>query len=1033
MIKNFNFKNNQRLDISHLKMIESSVTNDLHALTGNVINGSSPSIVKGFTISVAGAVGSPATSLQMITADSILIHPLGSEEGSLFTVPSTQPAERLNTNNSKVIGSFTPGTTNYIGIDLIRVTDTSTSDNVSILSDTTNKEYIQSVPLGKVLDYRIYIQTANFDSTSNICPIAIVVVNALGGVTSVTDARPLAFRLGVGGTSPSAATPYYSLPDRTEAPVSYTGTGSSPFTGGDKNITSLRDWMAVVERRIWEGNGGSYWYSPSSVNDVRPAYNPDTVFSETLKNWYLDGTDLLWQGLRFIFSNGINDAYYCTVADQTTALAGLTNLSNGECLYIDIDRTQNATNLTVHKDSFAAMPQPTIPGSRLIIAWRIFNKFYVYGQSIPVNSVLIGHASTTLFGTVEVYSLDEGLEPICPTVDLEGKVIASGICNPGPAVQALDIGTTSNETGVNIGRSGVTTTILGMLRSATITGGNTSGADLTLMSTTNNEKGSIFLGGDNPGAIAVFDETNNTLQVNGTVAATKTMIGDLTLLSTSGATKGHINLGGSGLSYFDEENNALQVPWLTPTLGTGTNLTLSAASDIITYRDFRFDNYPTAMRVVHIPEIEEYCFITGFVGVTLQRDEFGDVTGTVTLPDGVNEIYDGGGWPISMCLVSSDPTNFPSGIKEMQINGNSFVYYEDGSEIGPTFYPLSTLSYNASYSDDVPVNVLDSGVTVGDSVILTVQDYEEQYTITETVTEVGKTWFRVYNTLGGLAELQPIMTQAQAPLFYYTQQINKGYIFWGSGGESWVDEQASVFQVPTIRGSSSSGGTLTLTSTSDATKGIISLGTAGTSFINEVTGGIEIGSPTYTGTKLLAVNGNIKAEGDVETSLLVIDGDLTNTNIAANSRLKTGASGLITTVHNPLLGYLPISIQMTNAGEDYTIFNFSLTSNSDTVGTWVVDASIYISGNNGENTMTHVIKIKDETGKIYHTAYFKRYLSESMTCRVSAALEITSAEVDNLIITCNSDYAGDTVIASVDPLYPSEPSAKLTYATAFQV
>jgi hypothetical protein len=566
MIRNFNFQNNQRLDIPHMKMIESSITHDLQVLAGNIISGNKPIIVKGFTIPVTNVIGNPATSLQMITADSVLIHPLGSEEGSLFTVPSTQPTERLNTNNSKVIGSFASNATNYIGIDLIRVVDTTNSNTVSILSDTTNEEYTQIVSLQKVLDYRIYIQTANFDSTSNICPVAIVVVDSLGNVTSVTDARPLAFRLGVGGTSPSATTPYYSLPDRTEAPVSYTGTGSSPFTGGDKNITSFRDWMAVVENRIWEGSGGAYWYSPSSVNDIRPAYDTSVMFPQSSGNWYWNAGNLLWQGLRFIFSNGINDAYYCTVADQTAVSTGLTDLDNGECLYIDIDRSQNVINSPVYKTNFAAMPQPTIPGSRLIIAWKNFDEVYTYGESAPVNSTTLQPASTTSFGAVKIYSFSsDRTEPVCPIVNLSGRIIGNGLCNPGPTSEVLNIGTGSYDSLVNIGHSGIYTTVFGTLQCENVVGGITSGGNLSLLSTIHPTKGYIYLGSSGE---SYFDEQSTILQV-------PTLIGT-TLYPIPNTARGKVFLGDSGLSYIDAENSKLITPTVRGSDASGRDLLISS-------------------------------------------------------------------------------------------------------------------------------------------------------------------------------------------------------------------------------------------------------------------------------------------------------------------------------------------------------------------------------------------------------------------------------------------------------------------------
>jgi hypothetical protein len=589
MIRNFNFRNNQRFDISHLKMIESSITDDLQVLTDDIIAGNSTIIIRGFTIPVTDIIGNPATSLQMITADSVMIHPLGSEEGGLFTVPASQSPDTLNSANPRVIGAFVPSVTNYISIGLVRRIDATTTETISILDDSTKTEFSQKVPLGDVLDYRIYIQTANFDSTSNICPVAIIRLGTNCEVISISDARPLAFRLGVGGTSPSATTPYYSLPDRVENPITFKGTGLSPFTGGDKSLSSFRDWMAVVERRIWEGNGGAYWYSPSSVNDVRPAYDSNSIFSEVSENWYLDGVDLLWQGIRFIFSNGTNNSYYCTVADQTTALVGLTNLNNGECLYIDIDRTRNAVNLPVTKANFAAMPQPTIPGSRLIIAWKNFGIVYVYGQSAPVNSKIL-HASPFVLGLVKIFEFPTGVtEPTCPTVDSSGRVLGTGLEVSGAAYQTLSIGTTINDNSIIIGQNGLdsspqeaNTIVHGTLRAGLITGGDQAHGSLSISTTTSQHPGMLYFGSSGN---TYF---NQRFEFDRGIGLTVSRIrgstepgGSLTLVSTPSENKNRISFGEYGVYYsdIDQEYGSFYVRTAAGGINNGNSLTLLSTSN----------------------------------------------------------------------------------------------------------------------------------------------------------------------------------------------------------------------------------------------------------------------------------------------------------------------------------------------------------------------------------------------------------------------------------------------------------------------
>jgi hypothetical protein len=1023
MIRNFNFKNNQRLDISHLKMIESSVTNDLKVLTGNVISGNNPIIIKGFTVSVAGVIGNPATSLQMITAGSVMIHPLGSEEGGVFTVSSTQAPERLNVNNFRVIGSFTSGASNYIGIDLIRTVDTSTSDTVSILSDTTGEEFTQLSPLGNVLDYRIYIQTSNFNSTPNICPVAVVVVDALGGVSSVTDARPLAFRLGTGGTSPSATTPYYSLPDRVENSITFEGTGSSPFTGGDKNITSLRDWMAVVETRIWEGSGGAYWYSPSSVNDIRPAYDSNSIFSEVSENWYLDGADLLWQGIRFIFSNGTNGAYYCTVADQTTALVGLTDLNNGECLYIDIDRTRNAVNLPVTKANFAAMPQPTIPGSRLIIAWKNFGSVYVYGQSAPVNTLTIGHASTVAFGTVKVYSLEEGFEPVCPTVDLNGNVIGTGLTNPGPAIQGLAIGTTNSINGINIGRAGITTKVMGKLISPRIAGGGTGGGSLTLLSTTDAEKGRIFLSNmgigeylyfdekgtpDNP-SLSPLDNTLFTYQINGN--------NGLTLLSTSNNTKGHINFEMSGLSYFDEQDNTLQVSYLSG-IPIDIGLTLASTYPHESHRNCEFPVYPVFYGIGRISNEERTVIMTGFFGVTLARQD-GIVYGWVTLPhEDIDYMFAPYSQGTCIYLNSSDPANFPSGLKDITFTGpNSFTYSEEGPIVSePIYYPQSTIAYS-EIEGAAPLNLITGGVQVGDTAEFPIYDGGEDFLIiTEEVLEVGDSWFKVSD----LGESFPAeILKPGDMIFYYQQSVDKGKIFFGSTGNVYFDEVNSVFQVPTIKGSSEAGGKLTITSYPYSSDGIIKLGSAENTTIDESAGVLKINTSAAT-DDILDVGGNMKVSGNVVAGNVTIQSSEADkmrlegyNNLGSGGVfLKLDAAGEAYSITRPYSAYLEEHVLLSSSGVDYTIFNLYLSNQveGNSLGTWILDLTLFsevLDYEYGSNN--YCIKIKDNTGKVYHSSFhtIREAVGSTMhtdkCIRLKTFVQVTDPSVTALIVTCSRD------------------------------
>jgi hypothetical protein len=420
-------------------------------------------VVRGFTIPVGSAVGGAATSLSLITAGGVLLHPLASETGSVFNVPASEAAQAMNSSNAKVIGAFVTGT-NYVGIDLVRLADSGTADSMKFLSDTTQKEFGQTLPLGRTLQYRIYIQAVDFDHALNVLPVAVVVVDANGNVTSITDARRMAFRLGVGGTSPAARTPFTTMATRTEPGVTADATHViDPFTGGDKALGSLRDWMAAVMTRLWEvGGGGAYWYTPSTRDDLKLVLDPSAVFATTGWNWFWNGTDLLWQGLKYVFAHGETGISLNPVTSQTSASPGLTNLADGDCIYVDLDRTSNAS-VAAHKAQYASLPSPTIPGTRRIIAWRVSGRVYVDGQSMAVDS---GgpHATIGTFGVTKVYAQPVSQpEAIMPVVNGSGQVACLGLSRPGPTVGDIAIGNGAFDTSLTLGNDTVPTLSIGPL------------------------------------------------------------------------------------------------------------------------------------------------------------------------------------------------------------------------------------------------------------------------------------------------------------------------------------------------------------------------------------------------------------------------------------------------------------------------------------------------------------------------------------------------------------------------------------------
>ncbi len=402
-----NWLGQQRADVQHLRALESATAYDFDVV-GQLMTRRVPTVVSGFTLLKAGAIGNDAEKLILQVAGSMCLHFNATEAGSFFRVEDARADETLKPTNPRVKGSFTPGTINYLGIDLVRTADDSTADDVQFLVPTTNVERARRVPLARSMNYQIVVSTNDFSSTPGVCPLALVTTDASNRVTAITDARWLMFRLGSGGSTPSAVNPFSWPGGRNE---SDSGTAD---IAGDRSIKSLREWMAAAMTRIWEIGGGEFWYSLTADRNVK--MTAASTFTTTLEPFEWVSSNLHWQALKFSFdnSNGVTN----TVAAQTGDSAGLTDLADGECVYVDLDRTQTTT-VTPHKAVLQTLGGSTRPGQRWVIAWRVGAKIFVRDQQLAVGDHL-APATTARRGvvrlTVDSDDTAEQANPRVPTV-----------------------------------------------------------------------------------------------------------------------------------------------------------------------------------------------------------------------------------------------------------------------------------------------------------------------------------------------------------------------------------------------------------------------------------------------------------------------------------------------------------------------------------------------------------------------------------------------------------------------------------------
>lgn len=442
-----NWLEQQRVDIPHMRSIESSVCGDFDVLVGRALTGSAPLIVRGFEVGSVG-VGIPPTSLTLNAADGLVFNLQAAESGSFLWVPASTPIDALiPITNPKIVGGWSAGTINFVGVGFIREPDDTTIDVVAFRDPSTGRDAPKQVPLAKTLDYAIHISSTPFSSTTTIVPVAKITLDSAGLITSVEDARPMMFRLGAGGDSPDRYSHYTAW----SRPETYSTSTNNAFMGGDKELGSMKGWMDAVMTRIWEVGGGEYWYSATADRNVSLTTYGTPFSTGEYFIWTIGTNTLEWKNLRMVFSG--SSSYRVDITNGSSVVLP------GQALYIDIDRTkfyapawvastlyavgdivvngglayENTTagtsglagpagtgtgiidgscvwkyvglgvvgGLTAHVGDLVGLGTGTPPGSRWVIARRDGGDVFVWGWRYPVGTTL-NPATPTAMGAVKI-------------------------------------------------------------------------------------------------------------------------------------------------------------------------------------------------------------------------------------------------------------------------------------------------------------------------------------------------------------------------------------------------------------------------------------------------------------------------------------------------------------------------------------------------------------------------------------------------------------------------------------------------------
>jgi hypothetical protein len=266
--RRFNALSQERVEVSDILSLESAVSNDfdelLKSLTTGISNGY---VIRGFSISMSAAIGGAASSLNMVVDPGALLHINASQAGTFYLVPTgTQPQQLNAATNTIVDGAFSPSSINYIGVDYERYASDTTNAQSYFWDTASSSEIIKTVPKAILMRFRLKISSSV--PANNVLPIAIVVTDSGNNVVSITDCRPMMFRLGQGGFNPNPFYQYTFPQGQTENPSTSSSNAVDPFFGGDKAIGSQKEFNDAIATLIQGINGGTYWYSQNTSGSL---------------------------------------------------------------------------------------------------------------------------------------------------------------------------------------------------------------------------------------------------------------------------------------------------------------------------------------------------------------------------------------------------------------------------------------------------------------------------------------------------------------------------------------------------------------------------------------------------------------------------------------------------------------------------------------------------------------------------------------------------------------------------------------------
>lgn len=317
MLQKVRLLSQERVDLPDFRNLSDFVCADFLAIHKNVWTN------QNFVFSGFDATGTGTTDLNIVLNGASLV--IGQNDGVLYIgAPSLADL---------VTDALTAAATNYV--ELIVEQDTGGADSRAFWDQTAGGgvggEFSQIIDTYTFNKVSARINTSSFTGDADKVKICEVDVNGGGIITAIRDRRDLFWRLGR-GTQPNFA---FSWASRTEP-------ATTQFTGADKDIATMKNWVDAVMDSIRELKGTTYWYELAGSSLVGSFRNAALSFVTALGNnvaWSWNGSALSLK----------DDSLSPTSADTVAAIRLFDSVSN-------ILLTRQQSGQEVQKITFSAIP-----------------------------------------------------------------------------------------------------------------------------------------------------------------------------------------------------------------------------------------------------------------------------------------------------------------------------------------------------------------------------------------------------------------------------------------------------------------------------------------------------------------------------------------------------------------------------------------------------------------------------------------------------------------------------------------------------